>query len=257
METERVARKGLTFQKIASIFAVAVIVLALVASVVFFVWSHFTYEPSSKLYSHVSEKNIVQRDDYVAFLPDGDAKAGIIFYPGAKVEAMSYGYYAQELAKKGYLVTIAKFPLHISFLGTNIASDIQADYSDVGTWFIGGHSLGGVSAAKYTYNHQKDLSGLFLFASYPMNKNDFSRVDLPVLSVFAEKDGVINRSKWKHGKSLLPADTEYQTIKGGNHGQFGWYGEQKGDRKAIISTKQQQDELVRLTDSWVKTVGSK
>ena len=36
-------------------------------------------------------------------------------------------------------------------------------------------------------------------------------------------------------------------IKGGNHAQFGSYGVQKGDGKAVISASEQLEEAVRLT----------
>ena len=32
-------------------------------------------------------------------------------------------------------------------------------------------------------------------------------------------------------------------IRGGNHAQFGWYGEQRGDLPARISRAQQQDQI--------------
>ena len=41
-------------------------------------------------------------------------------------------------------------------------------------------------------------------------------------------------------------------IKGGNHGQFGIYGAQKGDSKPSISVKKQQDEMVSVTSTWLK-----
>ncbi|WP_084043027.1 alpha/beta hydrolase [Bacillus sp. J37] len=43
-------------------------------------------------------------------------------------------------------------------------------------------------------------------------------------------------------------------IKGGNHGQFGVYGKQKGDKEAGISIKIQQDEMVSVTSEWIKEI---
>jgi hypothetical protein len=47
--------------------------------------------------------------------------------------------------------------------------------------------------------------------------------------------------------SLLPADTEYIVIEGGNHSQFGNYGLQPGDNVATIGWEEQQAQAVEAT----------
>jgi hypothetical protein len=46
---------------------------------------------------------------------------------------------------------------------------------------------------------------------------------------------------------LLPPGTRWVAIEGGNHGQFGWYGEQAGDNLANISREIQQDQVIQAT----------
>ena len=48
--------------------------------------------------------------------------------------------------------------------------------------------------------------------------------------------------------ALLPADTRYVPIEGGNHAQMGWYGPQPGDGTATISREEQQQQVVAATD---------
>ncbi|MGE7649593.1 alpha/beta hydrolase [Peribacillus frigoritolerans] len=44
-------------------------------------------------------------------------------------------------------------------------------------------------------------------------------------------------------------------IAGGNHGQFGVYGKQKGDNEATISAKKQQEEMIAVTKKWLNQNG--
>lgn len=50
---------------------------------------------------------------------------------------------------------------------------------------------------------------------------------VPVLSITATKDKVLNQEAYQEAKQYLPERTEYVSINGGNHGGFGSYGEQK------------------------------
>jgi hypothetical protein len=45
----------------------------------------------------------------------------------------------------------------------------------------------------------------------------------------------------------MPPDTRWAPIEGGNHAQFGWYGEQSGDNPATISREAQQAQVVDAT----------
>jgi hypothetical protein len=48
-------------------------------------------------------------------------------------------------------------------------------------------------------------------------------------------------------RSLLPPDTQWTAIEGGNHAQFGWYGPQPGDNQATITREEQQAQIVAAT----------
>ncbi len=55
-------------------------------------------------------------------------------------------------------------------------------------------------------------------------------------------------------RSLLPADTNFVAIEGGNHAQFGWYGPQSGDLPATISHPDQHTQTVVATVALLDTV---
>ena len=91
-------------------------------------------------------------------------------------------------------------------------------------------------AAAYASRHLDSLNGLVLLAAYPtksLKSDSFS-----VLSIYGSEDGVLNMEKVAEGKSQMPADYTEICIEGGNHAQFGNYGEQ--DHTAGISREEQQ-----------------
>ena len=109
-------------------------------------------------------------------------------------------------------------------------------------WYLSGHSLGGAMAASYASGHLESLNGLVLLAAYPtksLKSDSFS-----VLSLYGSEDGVLNMEKVEEGKAYMPVDYAEVCIEGGNHAQFGNYGEQKGDHAADISWEEQQAQTV-------------
>jgi hypothetical protein len=68
-----------------------------------------------------------------------------------------------------------------------------------------------------------------------------------VTSIYGTLDGVATPEEVMGGSPLLPANTNWVPIEGGNHAQFGWYGEQDGDNAAAISREAQVDQIVAAT----------
>lgn len=176
-----------------------------------------------------------------------DANPMVIFYPGALVEPKSYSIWASQVAKAGYTVYIVRFPLDLAVLNSNAASRVQ-DNKD---YVIGGHSLGGTMAARYAAKNPEHLKAVFFLASYPETKGDLHEINVPVLSLTASKDGVLNRKNYNKAKKLLPNGTFYEQIPGGNHAGFGSYGKQQGDNRATISNAKQQNIISSILINWL------
>jgi hypothetical protein len=185
---------------------------------------------------------------WLVFQPvDGMPTTGFIIYPGGRVDPRAYAPQAHEIASKGYLVVIVPMPLNLAVFGSNKASKVIDEFPNIENWVIGGHSLGGSMAALYAYNHSDQIDGLVLWASYPASSNDLSNSNLKVVSISASLDGLATPDKIEASRQLLPADTTWVNIIGGNHAQFGWYGSQAGDETATISRTDQQTQVVRAT----------
>jgi hypothetical protein len=61
--------------------------------------------------------------------------------------------------------------------------------------------------------------------------------------------------KFSASRTLLPVDTTWVVIEGGNHAQFGDYGFQPGDNIATISAANQQAQIVDATVSFLESIG--
>lgn len=168
-------------------------------------------------------------------------ETALIFYPGAKVEYTAYLPLLSNLADQGIDCFLIKMPCNLAFFGQNKAKKIMDSY-EYNHWYLSGHSLGGAMAASYASGHLESLNGLVLLAAYPtksLKSDSFS-----VLSLYGSEDGVLNMEKMEEGKAYMPVDYAEVCIEGGNHAQFGNYGEQEGDHAAGISREEQQAQTV-------------
>ncbi len=168
-------------------------------------------------------------------------ETALIFYPGAKVEYTAYLPLLSELADQGIDCFLIKMPCNLAIFGQNKAKKIMDSY-EYDHWYLSGHSLGGAMAASYASGYLESLNGLVLLAAYPtksLKSDSFS-----VLSLYGSEDGVLNMEKVEEGKAYMPVDYAEVCIEGGNHAQFGNYGEQKGDHAADISREEQQAQTV-------------
>ena len=163
--------------------------------------------------------------------------AGLIFYPGGKVEYEAYAPLMEALAEKGVLCVLVEMPANLAVLDMNVADGIQEKFADIEKWYIGGHSLGGSMAASYLGKHAEEYEGLILLASYSTER--LQDTGLKVLSIYGSNDQVLNLEKYEENRENLPKDFEEFIIEGGSHAYFGSYGEQKGDGKATITNQEQ------------------
>jgi pimeloyl-ACP methyl ester carboxylesterase len=189
------------------------------------------------------------------FRPKGEnPDTALILSPGARVDPSSYAPAAYEIAQAGYLVVIPSTTLNLAVFSPNVADEVIAHYPDITHWVVGGHSLGGVMAAQYADTHPGVAESLVLWASYPGSANDLSDSGLKVLSIYGTLD--IDQEVIESRKSLLPSDTVWVVIEGGNHAQFGWYGVQSGDREATIPREDQQRQIIDATINFLDSLNA-
>ena len=180
--------------------------------------------------------------DAVIFEPRAGARCGLVLYPGARVDPRAYSVLGRAVAANGFRVVVPTCTMNLAWFSPR-AADRYVDGAM--PWAVGGHSLGGVVAARYAARHPS-VRGLVLWAGYGLD--DLSgRDDLAVASVWATRDGVTLPHHIDKRRHLLPAGTVYTEIPGGIHGYFGDYGTQPGDGEPAVDRRSAQQRIVEAT----------
>ena len=228
--------KNKTFKKLGFI-VLCLIIVALIFIVAFFTTS---YGPSTQAMANLEDSTLVDvtENNFISFTPENTtATTGLIIYPGAKVEPEAYAPLANKIAQAGYEVIITPMPLNFAIFDSNAADEVISKFTNIKNWVISGHSLGGVMAAKYA-SENSNIKGVIFYASYPQG-DELKDSNIEVTSIYGSLDGVADLEKIIGSKDLLPTSTTFVEITGGNHAQFGSYGEQSGDNPAEISADEQ------------------
>jgi len=239
------------------VIVIAVLVTLLLIISGFIVWAETPPQPMPQAYNAMqSSTNVtVLRDQWLVFEPNNmDYTTGFIFYPGGRVNYFAYAPYAHAIAAQGYLVVIVPMPLNFAVFGVNKANDVISAYSNVTSWAIGGHSLGGSMAAQFIQDNPGKIEGLALWASYPPSGVDLTGLDIEVVTIYGTNDGLVSSQQINESLGQLPSTTVKVELSGGNHAQFGWYGSQSGDNPATMSHEQQQDLTVNATVTMLEQI---
>ncbi|WP_252313112.1 alpha/beta fold hydrolase [Sinobaca sp. H24] len=209
------------------------------------------YPPDAEARNSMTESGAVEEDNWLAF-QSGQEEQGpsVIFYPGGLVEEQAYAPLAQGLAEKGFTTYIVKMPVNLAVLAPDRAEKILEENPDK-EFVIGGHSLGGSMASRYAAENAQAVQGVFFLASYPDEGGRLDQTDLPVLSITAGRDGVLNQDSYNEAEAYLPDETESADLTGGNHAGFGSYGPQDGDGEAAISSAEQTRRTVEIMEDWL------
>ena len=170
-------------------------------------------------------------ENRAVFLPETPT-AGLIFYPGGKVEFTAYAPLMAKLAEQDILCVLLKMPLNLAVLDVNAAEGIPEQFPQVEDWYLAGHSLGGSMAASHIAENTKQYDGLILLAAY--STADLTDTQLRVLSLYGDRDGVLNLKKYQDNLSNLPEESFEWVLEGGNHAGFGSYGVQEGDGASLL-----------------------
>ena len=171
----------------------------------------------------------------------------LIFYPGAKIEYTAYAPMFKDLSEKGIDCYLVEMPFNLALLGQNSADEI-IDSGNYSHYFISGHSLGGAMAASYV-NSTNKTDGLILFASYSTCK-----IEKPVLSIYGSEDKVLNKEKYSDSINFIDDNLTELEIKGANHAQFAYYGNQSGDGVAKISASSQQKQSASAIMEFIRGI---
>ena len=183
--------------------------------------------------------HIEVRDNLTILSPSYPADTAIIFYPGAKVEAIAYLPLLDQLRQTGLTCILVEMPFRMAIFDANAAEDVMAQFPDIQHWYIAGHSMGGAMASQFASEHSDEVDGLILLGAYLYG--DYPPED--TLTIY----GSLNQSV----EDKINYTENVVEIQGGNHAQFGNYGTQKGDLPATISAEEQQAQAVAAISNFI------
>lgn len=197
---------------------------------------------------------VIDREGYIAVLPaEGPITTGMIFYPGARTVAEAYlPSWAPIVEATGVAVYLAEMPFGFASFRDDAARDIIAAEPAVDSWWIGGHSLGGITAARYADAHP-DFDGLLLWAAFP--EEEVVLEDLPgldVLAVTGSQDGIVPTGVVRERLAGSGGGADVVEIEGMEHSQFGAYRSIFGDGDPTISDDDARRSLARVTTEFLE-----
>lgn len=232
------------------------IILLVISAIGFVVWAETPSQAGPNALAALKSDSVVQVIDhgnYISFEPTGQkAPTAFLFYPGGHVDFRAYSPILHRIAEQGYLVILVRVKLNLAFFDIEAGAPVLKDYPQVANWVTGGHSLGGVASAYFAYNHP-EIKGIVFWASYPADGR-LKNSGIKMLSIYGTEDGGLdNGAKIEQYKAFEPADTQFIVIQGGNHGQFGDYGTQPGDKVAMISAESQWQQTTDATVQFLAT----
>lgn len=217
-------------------------VIIVVLSSAFFIYASDYYHADSQLVSLIEESSGYSTSENLTILePENPNGTGLIFYPGGKVEHTAYLPLLKQLQQGGITCILVAMPFNLAVFDINAADKIYSQFPDVERWFIGGHSLGGAMASDYYSKHQDKLKGLILLGAYIYGDVNASTA----LTTYGSEDLELDLSKITYTQNVY-------VIEGGNHAQFGNYGEQQGDGTATISREKQQNIAVQYILAFIE-----
>ena len=202
-------------------------------------WLSNSYPADSVAMAALEDTLLVEvneTEDMVIFTPE-NSEAGLVFYPGGKVEHLAYAPLLHALAQKGIACILPRMPFDLAVLDMDAAQDARAKLPEIHRWYLGGHSLGGAMAAACAADHPGEYEGLVLLAAYATK--DLNNSNMKVISLYGTEDRILNMEQYMTCRSNLPGDTVEQVLEGGNHAQFGSYGPQEGDGTATVTPAEQ------------------
>jgi pimeloyl-ACP methyl ester carboxylesterase len=220
-------------------------------------WATYARPPLPEALASLESDQFVQVSEqpWLTFSPaEHPPTTGLIFYPGGRIDPRGYAPLMRALAAEGFLVVVPSFPINMAVFNPNVGDDIIAFYPTIEHWVIAGHSVGGTMAAQYTDKHPESIEGLAIWASYPANSSDLSDLNIPVISIYGGNEIRVTDEAVAQRSHLLPAETHYIRIEGGDHHQFGAYQINPEDHLATTRRETQHAQIIEATLEVLQTV---
>jgi len=209
-------------------------------------WNAQAHGVAPALLASGARVTVADSGGVLQFLPAPDSgRPGLIFLPGGAIDPVAYVPLLRAVAVAGHPVALVRLPWRMAptegsrrVVWERIRAVVTADSGR--RWVLAGHSRGAALAARFVGEGAGRVGGLVLIATTHPKRQSLATVTVPVMKIYGTRDCVAKPAEVLANAGLLPADTRWVPIEGGNHRQFAHYGDQLGDCDATISREAQQ-----------------
>ena len=218
--------------------------LWLAAGLAFITWQWNTYRAhgiDNSVFQNSDSVTVTDNSGLITFSPSVAPTKTLIFFPGALVAPEAYAPLMRKIAEAGYEAVLVKMPFRMAQYGYDRPEVIRLFADPEMKYCLAGHSKGAAMAASFVAQNTAQIDALVLIGTTHPRDFDLSGITIPVAKIYGTEDGVAQTAKVMENKKLLPSQTKFTPIKGGNHSQFAYYGNQIGDNPASISRTTQQE----------------
>ena len=221
--------------------ALVIVALLAVGAILLALWYRIDGQPLPETAQYLAGEGFaaVKEDDgSFVFTPIAANGHGLVIMHGPLIKPQSYAQTAAYFARLGYTVFVPSGPGRLSVNAVDSAA-ARLDSFGVQDWFFIGHSMGGYSSLELISRHQPNVRALALWAAgVPA---DFSGLNLPMLYIWGDNDGLQPPERFAEGQANLPESVRYVTLPGANHKNFAMYSHQYFDNDAILDPQLQID----------------
>jgi hypothetical protein len=236
--------------------------LILIVALLFSIWSIVgVYEPHPEVIDSLKSSesvDYVYEHGWMVFKSKKcyiEKRIGMIFLPGAKVDARSYASLCHGIVERANgtldMCVLAQVPMNLAIFAKSLPSEIAKTYPYIQSWIIAGHSLGGAMGCEIVNDLHKENPDLWV-AAETLAAYCPETSQVKILAFQGTNDGVQTMSEFQSHD--FPNDATIVYIDGGNHSQMGAYGPQKGDGVANISMVEQHDIIIDETVEFLNTL---
>ncbi|GGJ40158.1 alpha/beta hydrolase [Deinococcus roseus] len=191
---------------------------------------------------------------YLDIAPTGPVRNMLIFYPGGLVRPQAYEWLGVALSSSGTRTIIPVFPLDLAVTDKNRAAKLLTGLKPDVPVLLGGHSLGGAMVSSFLAGRPEGIAGLILMAAYPPKGDDLSTLNIPVLTLAAENDGLAKQQDIDESLKQLPSNTQKTVVEGSVHAFFGRYGPQQGDGLPTVTRDQAEQQILAAIQGFLTKI---
>lgn len=119
----------------------AVLLLATLTGAFF--WYVSDYYPAQDVALEVMARGdgMAVEDGMTILSPSVPTDTAIIFYPGAKVEAIAYLPLLDQIRRTGVTCILVEMPFRMAIFDPDAAQDVMERFPEVEHWYLAGHSM--------------------------------------------------------------------------------------------------------------------